>query len=127
MFLITALVAFVAVAIHCYIFVLEAFWWSTPRGRAVFGTTETEAAHTRALAFNQGFYNLFLAAIAAIGAVLLLADRHAFGAALVYAGCGAMALAGIVLISSDRSKARPALVQLTPPLLAIAALTVALA
>ena len=38
-----------------------------------------------------------------------------------------MALAGIVLISSDRSKARPALVQLTPPLLAIAALTVALA
>ncbi|MEI4889713.1 DUF1304 family protein, partial [Klebsiella pneumoniae] len=36
----TALVA----AIHLYIVVLEMFLWTTPRGRAAFGTTEEFAA-----------------------------------------------------------------------------------
>ncbi|GIH26828.1 membrane protein [Acrocarpospora phusangensis] len=49
-------------AIHVYILVLEMFLWTTPRGRAAFGTTPEFAAQSRTLAGNQGLYNGFLAA-----------------------------------------------------------------
>jgi putative membrane protein len=119
-----AVLALVAAAIHVYIFVLESMWWTSPRGRAVFGTTETEAAATRELAFNQGFYNLFLAVIAAVGAVTLLAGATTIGPTLVVAGCGSMVAAGLVLLISDRTKTRPALVQLGAPLIALVALAI---
>ncbi len=119
-----AVLALVAAAIHVYIFVLESMWWTSPRGRAVFGTTETEAAATRELAFNQGFYNLFLAVIAAVGAVTLLAGAATIGPTLVVAGCGSMVAAGLVLLISDRTKTRPALVQLGAPLIALVALAI---
>ncbi|MCH5642457.1 DUF1304 domain-containing protein [Gordonia sp. ABSL49_1] len=122
MLVVAAILALVAAAIHVYIFVLESVWWTTPRGRAVFGTTETQAVETRQLAFNQGFYNLFLAVIAAAGAVALFLDESAVGATLVIAGCGSMTLAGVVLLSSDRTKTRPALIQLAAPLLSLVAL-----
>jgi putative membrane protein len=48
--------------LHVYIFVLEAFLWTTPRGRRVFQMDEAKAETTRVLAQNQGLYNLFLAA-----------------------------------------------------------------
>jgi putative membrane protein len=41
---------------------LEMFLFTTPRGRAVFGTTAEEAETMRTLAANQGLYNGFLAA-----------------------------------------------------------------
>ena len=50
-----------AALLHVYIFVMESLTWTTPRTRAVFGTTAEEAQTTKMLAFNQGFYNLFLA------------------------------------------------------------------
>ncbi|GAA0431639.1 membrane protein [Acrocarpospora corrugata] len=56
-----ALVGIVA-AIHVYILILEMFLWTTPRGRAAFGTTADFAAQSRTLAANQGLYNGFLAA-----------------------------------------------------------------
>ena len=57
----TILVAFVAL-LHVYILMLEMFWWTTPKGRRAFGTTETFAEQTKVLAANQGLYNGFLAA-----------------------------------------------------------------
>lgn len=124
MHLVAAVFALIACAIHVYIFVLEALWWTTPRGRAVFGTTESEASQTKDLAFNQGFYNLFLAVMAAVGAIALIVGTIDVGATLVVAGCGSMVLAGTVLLVSDRSKARPAIIQLAAPLLALIALAV---
>jgi putative membrane protein len=56
--ILTALVA----AIHVYIVVLEMALWTTPRGRAAFGTTPEAAEQTKVLAANQGLYNGFLAA-----------------------------------------------------------------
>jgi putative membrane protein len=53
------LVALVAV-LHAYFLVLEMFLWTTPRGRAVFGTTKEFADESAALAKNQGLYNGFL-------------------------------------------------------------------
>lgn len=55
------LVGIVAV-IHLYILVLEMFLWTTPRGRAVFGTDPEFAQASRTMAANQGLYNGFLAA-----------------------------------------------------------------
>ncbi|HZJ39326.1 MAG TPA: DUF1304 domain-containing protein, partial [Demequina sp.] len=66
--LVAALVAAaLAAALHVYIFALESLWWTTPRVRATFGLTEAEAAGTRGMAFNQGFYNLFLAVVTVAG------------------------------------------------------------
>jgi putative membrane protein len=55
------LVALVALE-HLNFFYLEAVLWTTPRGRAIFGTTEEQAEQSAALAKNQGLYNGFLAA-----------------------------------------------------------------
>lgn len=47
---------------HVYFALLEMVLWATPRGRKIFGTTEAFATESRALAANQGLYNLFLVA-----------------------------------------------------------------
>ena len=41
-----------AALLHVYIFVMESLTWTTPRTRAVFGTTAEEAQTTKMLAFN---------------------------------------------------------------------------
>ena len=57
----TVLVAAVAL-VHVWIVVLEMALWTTPRGRAAFGSTPEFAESTKVLAANQGLYNGFLAA-----------------------------------------------------------------
>ena len=59
--------AFVSIAIHVYIWILETFLWTKPRGRNTFGTTEEFAEASKEMAANQGLYNLMLAWIAATG------------------------------------------------------------
>ena len=115
-----------AALLHVYIFVLESFRWTHPRTRAVFGTTAEEAQTTKTLAFNQGFYNLFLAVVTAVGLVLLALGHRSAGVALVFAGAGSMLAAAIVLIASSPDKARAAVIQGAFPLLAVALLAVGL-
>ncbi|GHH79191.1 membrane protein [Streptomyces sulfonofaciens] len=123
--LVVALVfAILAALTHVYIFVLESLLWTAPKTRAVFGTSEDEARATRQLAFNQGFYNLFLAVLVALGAVVALAADDTVGRTLVVAGTSCMVLAGLVLVLSDRTKLRSALVQLVTPAVALVALGV---
>ncbi|MDV7241656.1 MULTISPECIES: DUF1304 domain-containing protein [Rhodococcus] len=119
--------AALASALHVYIFVLESVLWTAPRTRATFGTTADEAAATKELAFNQGFYNLFLAVVTAVGVVAVAVDATAVGAALVFAGAGSMVLAAAVLLISSPDKARAALTQGTLPLLAVLLLALGLA
>ncbi|MEU2001663.1 DUF1304 domain-containing protein [Rhodococcus sp. NPDC019627] len=119
--------AALASALHVYIFVLESVLWTAPRTRATFGTTADEAAATKELAFNQGFYNLFLAIVTAVGVVAVAVDATAVGAALVFAGAGSMVLAAAVLLISSPDKARAALTQGTLPLLAVLLLALGLA
>ncbi|CAG7585785.1 MULTISPECIES: DUF1304 domain-containing protein [Rhodococcus] len=111
--------AALASALHVYIFVLESVLWTAPRTRATFGTTAEEAAATKELAFNQGFYNLFLAIVTAVGIVAVIIGATAVGAALVFAGAGSMLLAALVLLLSSPDKARAAITQGTLPLLAV--------
>ncbi len=105
--------------LHVYIFVLESLRWTAPATRRTFGTTAEQALATKELAFNQGFYNLFLAALALAGIVAAAAGHHGVGAALVLAGCGSMLAAGLVLLLSSPGRATAALVQLTLPLIAV--------
>ena len=116
-----------AALFHVYVFFLESVAWTTPRGRRAFGTSAEEAQATRLLAFNQGFYNLFLAVAVIAGTVLVAVDQRTVGATLVIAGAAMMTAAGVVLIASDRSKARAGLAQAVPPALGIIALAVGLA
>ncbi|WP_062385207.1 DUF1304 domain-containing protein [Demequina iriomotensis] len=116
-----------AAAVHVYIFWLESFAWMRPSTRAVFGiASEDDARTTRALAYNQGFYNLFLAIVTGVGIVLLLAGPEAPGAALVFAGCGSMAAAALVLVAGSRAYLGAAAKQGVLPLLAVVALAIAI-
>jgi putative membrane protein len=120
--------AALAAALHVAIFVMESVLWSKPAVWARFGVaSQNDADITKPMAFNQGFYNLFLAVEIAVGIVVVAAGGTAVGATLVFVGAGSMVAAGLVLLLSDRSKTRPALIQLTPPLLGIVALAVGLA
>jgi putative membrane protein len=115
-----------AALLHVYIFVMESVTWTTPRTRAVFGTTAEEAETTRLLAFNQGFYNLFLAIVTAAGIVSITLAHREVGAALIFAGAGSMVAAAVVLLISAPDKLRAALIQGTLPLLGIIALAAAI-
>lgn len=105
----------IAALIHVYIFYLESVAWTTPKVRATFGTTPESAQATKPMAFNQGFYNLFLAISIGVGIVLVAVGQQAVGATLVLVGACSMVAAGIVLMSSDASKTQAALKQLVPP------------
>jgi putative membrane protein len=127
--MIAAALVFAALAalLHVYIFVMESLTWTSPRTRKVFGTNVEEAATTKLLAFNQGFYNLFLAIVTAVGIVAIGMGHNQVGAALVFAGVGSMLAAAVVLLASSPGKARAALTQGTFPLIAVALLVIALA
>ena len=73
------------------------------------------------MAFNQGFYNLFLTAGILGGLVLVATGSVDAGRAVVLFACGCMVLAGIVLIATSRTMLRAALLQAVPPALAIVA------
>ena len=105
--------AFVAIAVHVYIWILESFLWTKPKGREVFNMSEELAA-------NQGLYNLMLAWVAATGLLAFwFGGLPQVGIALMFAGLGSMAVAGIYLFLTSKDKRKPALIQFTPPLLAL--------
>jgi putative membrane protein len=108
-----------AALLHVYIWVMESFLWTSPRTRAAFGTTEEQAQTTKLLAFNQGFYNLFLAVITVVGIVIGGFGSYNAACALIFAGTGSMLAAAVVLLASSPDKTRAAVMQGTFPLLAI--------
>jgi putative membrane protein len=126
--MITAGLIFAGLAglLHVYIFTMESLTWTSPRTRATFGTTAEEAETTKLLAFNQGFYNLFLAIVTGIGIAAVALGHNAIGAALVFAGVGSMASAAVVLLASSPDKARAALTQGTFPVIAVVLLVIGL-
>ncbi|ROR91620.1 DUF1304 domain-containing protein [Nocardioides aurantiacus] len=119
-----AVPAVLAALLHVYIFVLESLRWEDGATRRTFATTAEQASATREMAYNQGFYNLFLAVVTLVGVGLLAPVREA-GVALVVAGTGSMLAAALVLITSDRTKARPAAVQGTLPAVTLVLLALA--
>ena len=115
--------AVVAALVHAWFFVLESLWFMRPTVWRRFGlASEADAAVVRSFAYNQGFYNLFLAAGAAIGLVLVAAGDPVAGRAITLFACGSMIAAGVVLVLHNRSFLRAAAVQVGPPLVAVLAI-----
>ena len=127
MILLGLVLAALAALVHVFIFWMESLAWTSERARRTFGTgTVQEAEATRELAFNQGFYNLFLAIAVVLGIALYAAGHHAVGATLVFTGAGSMAAAALVLLLSSPDKRGAALKQGVVPALGVAALAVGL-
>ena len=128
MLIVGLVLAAAAAAFHVFIFALESLRWTEPETRKIFGVaSEADALTTKQLAFNQGFYNLFLALSTLFGIAFALFGFETIGLTLVFAGTGMMLAAALVLVLSDRSKARAALMQGTLPLLAVVVTAVAVA
>lgn len=113
--------------LHVYIFWLESVAWTGERARGTFGMSVEEAQATKSMAFNQGFYNLFLAIAAILGIILFAAGSTTVGATLVFVGTGSMIAAALVLLLSDRSKTRAALTQMAFAVIAVILLAIGLA
>ena len=121
------ILAALAALLHVYIFYMESIAWTSARVRATFGLTEAEAAATKEMAFNQGFYNLFLAVVTGAGIVAYIAGATGVGVALVFAGTGSMLAAALVLFLSSAAKRRAAAVQGVLPLLSLVSVRIGLA
>jgi putative membrane protein len=116
-----------AALLHVYIWVMESLTWTSARTRATFGITEEEALATKELAFNQGFYNLFLAIVTGVGIVIGAFEYYDAALALIFAGTGSMVAAALVLLVSSPEKARAAITQGTLPLIAVVLIVLGLA
>ncbi|WP_022892179.1 DUF1304 domain-containing protein [Agromyces subbeticus] len=111
---------FIALAalLHGYIFLMESVWWTRPSTWKRFGVTDQAAADvTKPMAYNQGFYNLFLGIGAALGLTLYWAGAMPVGKTLVLFTAACMFLAAAVLTTTGRGYLKPALVQGTLPLI----------
>ncbi|NEG96851.1 DUF1304 family protein [Bifidobacterium sp. SMB2] len=97
--------AVLAGLLHVLIFVLESFRWTDPRTMRTFSVASLrEAEATREMAYNQGFYNLFLGVMALAGVVLVFAGWRVVGVTLMVAGTASMALAALVLFTGSPDK-----------------------
>ncbi|MEV0293799.1 DUF1304 domain-containing protein [Nocardia sp. NPDC050710] len=116
--------AVIAALVHVYIFSLESLRFTDPKVHAAaFQVSEYDLEAVRPWAFNQGFYNLFLAIGTLVG-VILVRPVEAAGWALIVMGCGSMLMAAVVLVATDRRFVRAAAAQGTiPALTLLAALT----
>ncbi len=111
--------AALAALLHVYIWMMESVTWTSSRTRATFGISTEQAEQTKEMAFNQGFYNLFLALITGGGVAAFAADDNTVGATMVFCGAGSMVAAGLVLLLSSPDKARAAITQLAFPAVAV--------
>jgi putative membrane protein len=112
----------IAGVFHLFVFAMESLLFRKPSTyRRFLVKDDTEMAAARPWAFNQGFYNLFLA-VGALGGLIWAGDK---GHAIALFACACMAGAGVVLVASDRRMVRAAATQAVPPIVALvlAALT----
>jgi len=125
MILASLLFAFVAAALHVYIFTMESLTWTRPATWKRFGlASQADAETTKPLAYNPGFYNLFLAIGAFIGVgCVAFAPKGSLqpvvGWTVIFSCCGSMLLAAVVLALSGKKYLRAAVLQGTTPLLAV--------
>ena len=115
--------AILAGLVHIFIFYLESVVFDRPSTyRRFFIADEKQAAAVAPWAFNQGFYNLFLAIGTITGAIVWMTGRQHQGRSLVGFGCACMLAAALVLLGTDRRMGRAAAVQGLLPLVALATL-----
>ena len=108
----------IAALIHKYIFYMESITWTQPATWRRFGLRSQQDADTvKPMAYNQGFYNLFLALGIVVGIILILVGQVDVGRAVALFGALSMVAAATVLVTSNPKLARAAALQGTAPLL----------
>lgn len=116
MTILAALMVGLAALLHGYIFVMESLWWRRPAIWKRFGIRDQATAEIVApMAYNQGFYNLFLGVGAAGGLVPFLTGSPAVGRTLVLFTTASMVLAAVVLLTTGKKFLPAALTQGTLP------------
>ena len=117
-----------AALVHLMIFFMESVLFHKPRVQKIFGVRPDDVDVVKSWAYNQGFYNVFLALGAGTGLVLMgTVEMWPAGIALAMFAALSMVLAALVLITSQPKKmARPAIIQGAPPLIGIIFLVLAL-
>jgi putative membrane protein len=119
----------IAATLHIVFFKLESIDWKKPKTWKTFGLeSQADADTTASLAYNQGFYNLFLAVGAAVGiATIRISDNNdTVGWTLIIFTCSSMLAASLVLLTTGKSYARAAAIQGGPALVAIVASIIAI-
>jgi putative membrane protein len=104
----------IAALLHVVFFLFESVLFPRPAIQARFHVSPENADAVRPWAFNQGFYNLFLAAGILVGLVMGIRP-------LVLFPCACMLGAGVVLALTDKRMLRSAVMQAFPPLVALIA------
>jgi putative membrane protein len=103
-------------AFHLAVFAMESLLFRKPSTyRRFLIPNQAEAEVAQPWAFNQGFYNLFLA-LGAFAGLIAAGDK---GHAIALFSCACMAGAGIVLVASNPRMARSAGLQAGPPIIAL--------
>lgn len=123
MLILGMIAAFLAATLHVVIFYIESFAWTT-RALSVFGMDRESAEATKEMAFNQGFYNLFLAIEAFAGMTVYFLASRPVGLTLALFGVGSMLAAALLLFVTSPNKRSAAIKQGFLPLIAVAALGV---
>ncbi|EQA36047.1 PF06993 family protein [Leptospira inadai serovar Lyme str. 10] len=126
MILAARIIAGVVGALHVWIFLMESVLWMRPAIHRRFGVTDRKTAEMmKSIFLNQGYYNLFLAIGTLYGAIFF--DYHAnFAPAIMLFSCLSVFGAGTVLLLSNPSMARAAIIQGLPPLVAVALLSISI-
>lgn len=113
--------AVLACLFHLMAFALESLLFMRPEVHRRFSARTLEQAETlKLMAFNQGFYNLFLVIGCVTGMIAWYQGYAVSGATLVIFSCACMTAAGAVLAFSAPDKLRVALMQGGPPAVVIA-------
>jgi putative membrane protein len=111
------LAAIVAGLVHVLIFCMESLLWTTPAVQIRFRQSPEQAQATKQFAFNQGFYNLFLALGTFAGLAAVVTGHPRVGWTLVYWNCAFMVGAALVLAGSAPQLRRGAVIQGAAPFL----------
>ncbi|WP_315579797.1 DUF1304 domain-containing protein [uncultured Actinomyces sp.] len=122
MMIIAMAFAILSALLHVFIFSMESISWTSERTRATFNMSEEAAKNTKEMAFNQGFYNLFLALEVFVGVLVYMFASPAVGLALMLFGTGSMLAAALLLFVTSPDKRSAAIKQGTLPVIAVIAL-----
>jgi len=118
--IIGSIFAVLAALVHVVIFYFESIAWTRPAIWKRFGIgSQTDAETIRPMAYNQGFYNLFLAVGIVAGVILLATDAALAGFGVALFATLSMVAAATVLVLSNPKLARAAVTQGALPLLAV--------
>ena len=108
---------------HIGFFIIESIMYQKPEGYKLFKISPQDHLATKKWAFNQGFYNLFLA-LGTFWGLYFVTQKQVMVAGVLTGFCGmSMLAAGVVLWFSTPQLRKAAYYQIIPPLLGFISLS----